>query len=493
MQWIVGVCAYSQGIVTLRMPKYNILDDGVYRMNDDKDFIDLDSTQNWSQLDVKREMDNLEVNKETGERYEFARGFADDAAKKKEEEILLDGLTSGLNYIPEEFLMAADEKHEEDRLSGKANEGKDVSWAYRKSEPATDLDDTLVPISDLKQAEEEATRLRAMEVSAATEKEEKEKQEQQKTDYVGAQGNDEIEEIRKKNLEAQIAKHAQINASDAAVAANIAARKKAREEAAQAAQAIVAANAKAREEEKKKAQEEMMSTMDMFSNEFVDLDALDAPVMTKEERIAAANKNSFMEESEADIEEHEQDEAGEETEDDAVETAAAATVAVAAAKKKKKKRSAAEEYASWADDVSEEREEEAEDDEEDDEDDEYEGEGFFGKIVAFFKNLSGLDILVMGTGILVVTVAVITALIYSSSKQTQAKIAEFQPLGANMQTIGIAGSGQFTAIADARNAVPEIEVEEPEEEEPKEYVEKDDESTVSVTMSLTSVKKDLKI
>ena len=88
----------------------------------------------------------------------------------------------------------------------------------------------------MKQAEEEATRLRAMEVSAVTEKEEKEKQEQQKTDYVGAQGNDEIEEIRKKNLEAQIAKHAQINASDAAVAANIAARKKAREEAAQAAQ-----------------------------------------------------------------------------------------------------------------------------------------------------------------------------------------------------------------------------------------------------------------
>ena len=127
-------------------------------------------------------------------------------------------------------------------------------------------------------------------------------------------------------------------------------------------------------------------------------------------------------------------------------------------------------------------------------DEEYYGDGFFGKIAAFFKNMSGLDILVAGTGILVVVVAIVTAMVYSSSQATKKKIAEFAPLGANMQTIGDLGSNQFLAIADARNSIPDEIIElEPVDEEPKEYVEKDDETNISVTMSLTSVKKDLKI
>ena len=71
----------------------------VFFINDDREFIDLDSTQNWSQLDVKRELDNLEVDAETGKKYDFARGFNEDN-KTDEQKVLLDGLTSGLNYIP---------------------------------------------------------------------------------------------------------------------------------------------------------------------------------------------------------------------------------------------------------------------------------------------------------------------------------------------------------------------------------------------------------
>ena len=128
-------------------------------MGDDREFIDLDSTQNWSQLDVKRELDNLEIDAETGKRYDFARGFSDDL-KEKEEKVILDGLTSGLNYIPEEFLMAADEKKEADIENKPEEERPDVSWAYRNEEEVAD-DEPFIPIVDIKKAEAEAEVLRA--------------------------------------------------------------------------------------------------------------------------------------------------------------------------------------------------------------------------------------------------------------------------------------------------------------------------------------------
>ena len=451
-------------------------------MNNDNDFIDLDSTQNWSQLDVKKELDNLEVDEKTGKKYDFGRGFGSEP-DKREEEILLDGLTSGLNYIPEEFLAAADKKHEEDRINGKNPAGADVSWAYRTKPDEGVSDDTssFMPIADLKQAEEEAARLRAAEVSAVTEREEREK-------------TDSIEALRKKNLEAQIAKHAQINASDAAVQANIEARKKAREEAAAAQEAIIRENARKREEERKQALEEMQTATDMFSGAALDLEEMDIPVVSKEERIAAAERSRRYGHEDEDIEEIEDTKASEDEEDEE-ETGKTKSKAkkVAAAPVKKKKKSAAEEYASWADDDYSESRDEDDDDEDEDEDEDY-GDGFIGKIVAFFKNMSGLDILVAGTGILVVLVAIVTGMVYSSSQATKSKIAEFAPLGANMQTIGDMGSGQFLAIADARNTVPDVEDLEPvDEEEPQGYEEKDEDVTISVTMSLTSVKKDLKI
>lgn len=461
-------------------------------MNDDKDFIDLDSTQNWSQLDVKREMDNLEVNEETGEKYEFARGFAEDKPKD-DGAVLLDGLTSGLNYIPEEFLAAADEKHEEDRLSGKVEEQADVSWAYRTDNEAKD-EEPFIPVAELKKAEEEAASLRAKEVEAAKAIEEKQKQ-------------DDIEAIRQKNLEEQIEKHAQINASDEAVAANIAARKKAREEAAAQREAEIKANAEARKEAMRKAEEAL------FADDLEFLDE-DAPVSTKEERIAAANKNgnSGFEENEYPEEKNALDV------DKAATVAAVAKMAEGEAdalasgdesapkkKKKKKETSLAEDYAAWADgdmqnfeglEKKKRKKKKAEEEilEEDDDDDDDYYYGFFGNIAHFFKKMTLLDILVACTGILVVLVAIITIMVYSSSKATQQKISEFVPLGENMQTVGLMGSEQFVAIADARNKAPEIEEPTPTpEEELKEYDEKDDESTVSVTMSLTSVKKDLKI
>ena len=174
-------------------------------MNDDREFIDLDSTQNWSQLDVKRELDNLEVDPETGKKYDFARGFTEDA-KAEEEKVLLDGLTSGLNYIPEEFLLSADEKHEADLDKVPEEEKPDVSWAYRTEEEKVDDDEPFIPIVELKKTEEE------------------------KFAELKAKREAEIEEKRARNLEAQKEELARRNASDEAIMEIIPARKKRKED-----------------------------------------------------------------------------------------------------------------------------------------------------------------------------------------------------------------------------------------------------------------------
>ncbi len=627
-------------------------------MGDDREFIDLDSTQNWSQLDVKRELDNLEYDEKTGKKMNFARGFSEDL-KDKEDKIILDGLTSGLNYIPEEFLMAADEKKEAEMEAKPAEEKPDVSWAYREDgEDEESNDEPFVPIVELKKAEEEAAKLRAQEVAATKAKEA------------------EIEAIRAKNLEEQAKRLAEANASDEIVKANIEARKQAREAVAAENEAKIRANAEARKEAQKQAEIDMYinNNDDAFSNQMLDLDDLDVPVVSKEERIAAANKNrhNVTEEIKLDgadaeqvieyepifkkasskkekvtpkkeeaakvsadtdiidisntadfknmigedlpeinyaLDEREKSQSQKELstgdtgviyideddetapkhhinvtrnsgkEDEAEEkqpsvavtdvatsvvTATTASAAMAANASTKANTAGAkttaagadetvakpsgsyeemeyveteeadtetdstddastdegmfakvgavsDEYAAWAD---------ASDDElvpvkkkkkkkkkkkpvnrkkekeiiEDDEDDLIYG-GFWDRVVAFFKNMSGLDFLVMSTGILVVLVAIITIAVYSSSRATQAKIDEFSGLGEKMQAIGVSGSSKLVAVADAKRALAEMDFEEEEivEEEPVEYNEKEEDKSISVTMTLTSVKKDLKI
>lgn len=476
-------------------------------MGDDREFIDLDSTQNWSQLDVKRELDNLERDAETGKRYDYARGFSEDL-KEKEDKIILDGLTSGLNYIPEEFLMAADEKKEAEIEKIPEEERPDVSWAYRSEEDEPSEDEPFIPLVDIKKAEAEAERIRSKEVVAVTEKEA------------------EIEAIRAKNLEEQARRLAEANASDEIVKANIEARKKLREAVAAQNEAEIRANAEARKEAQRQAEIEMYSnsSSDAFSNQILDLDDLDVPVVTKEERIAAANKNGHnvtekigpvedidtTEETvapvavdaseEPDIPEvtYEIDEADKMAlstgdtgviylDDNGEEISPVASKEPEKVDRFESVGAVSEEYAAWADS-----------------DDEEEIAPKKKKVKRVKKEkkekkISGLDLLVICTGVLVVVVAIATLLVYSSSRSTQARMDEFALLGQKMQTIGVSGSGKLTAAAEANRTIYDIEVpqeeviEEPVEEEPVEYNEKEEDKTVSVTMTLTSVKKDLKI
>ncbi|MDY5000215.1 MAG: GH25 family lysozyme, partial [Lachnospiraceae bacterium] len=113
------------------------------------------------------------------------------------------------------------------------------------------------------------------------------------------------------------------------------------------------------------------------------------------------------------------------------------------------------------------------------------------KFVHWLHGLSAMDYVIAVTGVLVIVAVVITGSIYASTKATEKKIKSFAELGLNMSDIGIAGEGTLLAMAD--NRVPEDVGEE--EFIPSEYEEKEDEesSTVTVSMNMTSVVKDLKI
>ena len=113
------------------------------------------------------------------------------------------------------------------------------------------------------------------------------------------------------------------------------------------------------------------------------------------------------------------------------------------------------------------------------------------KFVHWLHGLSAMDYVIAVTGVLVVVAVVITGSIFASAKATEKKIKSFAELGLNMSDIGIAGEGTLLAMAD--NRVPEDVGEE--EFIPSEYEEKEDEesSTVTVSMNMTSVVKDLKI
>ena len=117
---------------------------------------------------------------------------------------------------------------------------------------------------------------------------------------------------------------------------------------------------------------------------------------------------------------------------------------------------------------------------------------FFNKLSAWFKGLTGLDYLVAGTGVAVLVVAVITVNIFSNAKARDERIKEFAAIGDDLSLIGTAGEGVLVATADNKSIVI---TEDAESIVLTEYNEKEDESTgtVTVTMNLQSVVKDLKI
>lgn len=113
----------------------------------------------------------------------------------------------------------------------------------------------------------------------------------------------------------------------------------------------------------------------------------------------------------------------------------------------------------------------------------------------FFEDFSAMDAVIGLTGVLVLFAAVMAMGVYSSANTLKEQVAAMAEVGQQMEEIGIAGEGIFTAIADAKAAgleAAQLPVEE-ENGTGGEYEEKELTREMNVSLKLTSVQKDLKI
>lgn len=109
----------------------------------------------------------------------------------------------------------------------------------------------------------------------------------------------------------------------------------------------------------------------------------------------------------------------------------------------------------------------------------------------FWEDFSAMDAVIAFTGVLVLFAAVTAMGVYSSSHTFREQIAAMAEVGEQMEEIGIAGEGIFTAIADARAAGAEAA--QLAEEAESGYEEKELTMEMNVGLKLTSVQRDLKI
>lgn len=106
--------------------------------------------------------------------------------------------------------------------------------------------------------------------------------------------------------------------------------------------------------------------------------------------------------------------------------------------------------------------------------------------------MTAMDMLVAGTGILVLCVAIVTLSIFTTAKAAEKQVEAMVPIGEKLELLGTAGEDTLLAVTDARRYMLPTE-EEMSEEETYEEKEEDENGDVKVTMTLTSMKKDLKI
>ena len=117
---------------------------------------------------------------------------------------------------------------------------------------------------------------------------------------------------------------------------------------------------------------------------------------------------------------------------------------------------------------------------------------FFEKLAFRLHKMTGMDKLVAATGVLVLCVAIVTLSIFTTARAAEKQAEAMIPIGERLELLETAGEDTLLAVADARRAMTFIE-DEPTEEDTYEEKEADTDGTVNVTMTLTSMKKDLKI
>ncbi|MCM1541478.1 MAG: hypothetical protein NC121_09460 [Blautia sp.] len=121
--------------------------------------------------------------------------------------------------------------------------------------------------------------------------------------------------------------------------------------------------------------------------------------------------------------------------------------------------------------------------------------GFFKKLWQGMLSMGVMDKVILATGVAVLALAVVTGGMYISSRTVKAQVADFVSVGSQLEGIDTIGEQGLLAVADAelaRMAAAEA-VQDQVAEPPKDYQEAEYGREVTVTLSLTSVQKDLKI
>ncbi len=112
-----------------------------------------------------------------------------------------------------------------------------------------------------------------------------------------------------------------------------------------------------------------------------------------------------------------------------------------------------------------------------------------------FLDMSIMDRVIMATGVVVLIVALITGGFYFSMRSEENQISELTNVGAELQELGLIGEKGLLAVADAeraKQAAAEALLQQ-QEEENKEYNENEYDKTVTISLNMNSVQKDLKI
>ncbi len=121
--------------------------------------------------------------------------------------------------------------------------------------------------------------------------------------------------------------------------------------------------------------------------------------------------------------------------------------------------------------------------------------GFLYKLQQGAGSMSGIDRVILGTGVAVLVLALVTGGLYISSRIVDNQVADFAGVGSQLDGIHTIGGEGLLAVADAELArIAALEtVQDQVVEPPREYQEAEYGRNITVTLNLTSVQKDLKI
>lgn len=120
---------------------------------------------------------------------------------------------------------------------------------------------------------------------------------------------------------------------------------------------------------------------------------------------------------------------------------------------------------------------------------------FFEKIRYAFVNMDMTDRIIACTGVGVLILALVTGSVFAGTRLTNRQVNSFASVGTQLDGITVIGGDGLMAVADAQLAKQEAAdlVEEEQQEESKEYEETEYSKEVTVSLNMTSIKKDLKI